>query len=87
MTTTDTTAPRAPRPRRPRPGPRPAIEFYSAQDVADALRCSEDHVRQLIKAGVLPVVDISVPGSQKRTVRVRSDDLTAYTESLRERTA
>ena len=60
----------------------PPLELLTTRQVSRVLGCSYEHVRQLLAAGVIPMVDIAMPGARKRAPRVRSDDLAGYLRGL-----
>jgi excisionase family DNA binding protein len=57
--------------------------LLSIEQVAERLRCSDDQVRVLIRAGELPYVNIG-GGTQRRCIRVQAD---ALEEFIRRRTS
>jgi len=58
-----------------------AIRLHTIRGAAGLLKCSETHVYRLIAAGVLPAVDIAVPGARRSKTRVRDDALRAYVDA------
>ena len=58
-----------------------ASSLHTIPEAAGQLRCSENHVYRLIAAGVLPVVDIAVPGARRSKTRIRDDALRAYIDA------
>jgi len=58
--------------------PEAARSLHTIPEAAGLLRCSENHVYRLIAAGVLPAVDIAVPGARRPKTRVSDEALRAY---------
>jgi len=55
-------------------------ELYPVNELARTkAKCSGMHLRRLIAAGELPVIDIATPGSPPK-LRVRGSDWEAYLE-------
>lgn len=55
-------------------------ELYPINELARIkAKCSSMHIRRLVTAGVLPVVDIATPGSPPK-LRVRASDWAAYVQ-------
>ena len=56
-------------------------EVYSINELARTKgKCSGMHIRRLVAAGELPVIDISAPGSGRPKLRVRASDWADYLE-------
>ncbi|MDR7385249.1 helix-turn-helix domain-containing protein [Promicromonospora iranensis] len=45
--------------------------YVTVADVAEALGCSDDHVRGLLADGALPYIDISRRGAKTRRPKIR----------------
>jgi len=58
-----------------------SVRLHTMPGAAGLLGCSEDHVYRLVAAGVLPAVDIAVPGARRSKTRIRDDDLCTYIEA------
>ena len=58
-----------------------SVRLHTIPGAAGLLDCSEMHVYRLIAAGVLPAVDIAVPGARRSKTRVRDDALRAYIDA------
>ncbi len=69
----------------PQPAPETALSRYvTTQDVADALRCSDDFVRELLADGVLPYLDIARrtgKGKHRPKIRIPAARVEAYLEA------
>jgi excisionase family DNA binding protein len=63
------------------PEARASVRLHTIPGAAGRLGCSADHVYRLIARGVLPAVDIAVPGARRSKTRVRDDDLAAYIDA------
>jgi excisionase family DNA binding protein len=62
----------------------PAItRFVTVREVAEALDCSENHVRRLLADGSLPYLDISIRGAKVRRpkIRIPATRVEAYLEA------
>ena len=57
-----------------------ARELWTVAQAAEAMQCSEDTVRRLIRAGMLPSINVSA-----RLTRLDPDDVAAYIDSRRVR--
>lgn len=57
--------------------------LYTIPELAEYLTCSRPHIYALISSGQLQGVNISVPGSSRTKLRVRSADLEAFLEGSR----
>ena len=57
------------------------IRLHTIPGAGAQLGCSENHVYRLIAAGVLPAVDIAVPGARRSKTRIRDDALRAYIDT------
>ncbi len=64
--------------RPPEAPPPPTLELLTTRQVARVLGCSYEHARRLLALGVVPVLDVALPGAAKRAPRVRAADLAGY---------
>jgi excisionase family DNA binding protein len=57
------------------------VQLLTPAEVAERLRCSENHVYRLIAKGALHAVDVSLPGARRPKSRVSEADLAAYVKA------
>ena len=49
--------------------------YLTAEQVAEKMCCSRQHVYNMLESGQLPCVDFSTPGSKKKLRRISEDAL------------
>ncbi len=49
--------------------------YLTAEQVAEKMCCSRQHVYNMLESGQLPCVDFSMPGSKKKLRRISEDAL------------
>ena len=51
------------------------MRYLTAEQVAEKMCCSRQHVYNMLASGQLPFVDFSLPGSKKKLRRISENEL------------
>lgn len=53
-------------------------KYLNAAEVANVLGVTRQHAYKLLESGAIPSIDVALPTSKKKCLRVNSDELEAW---------